>query len=514
MDKKHLNLQERSHPALMWFRRDLRIDDQPALLAASKQSKGRVIPVYCLDPRTFGTNEIGWPKLGAYRARFLIEALTDLKSKLKRVGSDLIIRQGLPEEILPDLATKYGATHLFSHEAQSYEEDQTIEAVQDQCIRNAIEYCEIEGITLYHLDRTPFDLNTFPTNFIRFRRALERDSHPHPPELSIDKLLPLPLGLNSDPMPTLERLGLSSFTPDPRTIISFTGGEVHGLRRLKDYVWERRLLSFYHLARENLGGEQISTKLSPWINLGCISPRRIWYEGLAFEQKHGSSLGVYQLIYGLTLRDFFIFHARRYKQSFFKLEGIRNQKDAVKQWPENHELFGLFWQGYSGFPLVDACMRELGSTGYLSPQGRKVVGEFCTQHLKLPWTWVACCFETLLIDYCPATTYGWLQSFAGVGLQMNVRSRHHAELGSSLDQDAAYIRYWLPELANLPSEVIYEPYLMDEETQAYYGVILNQTYPFPLIPPPLRPQRDALDIRKGLQEKRHLQIQSNEETSS
>ena len=139
MEKQRLNLQERSHPCVMWFRRDLRIDDQPVLQAAEKLSKGRVICVYCHDPREYESNEIGWPKCGAYRAQFLIESLTDLRSKLIRLGSNLIILRGRPEEVLVDLASRHGATHIVTQDPVSYDESEQIKRVQDQCVRENIE---------------------------------------------------------------------------------------------------------------------------------------------------------------------------------------------------------------------------------------------------------------------------------------------------------------------------------------------------------------------------------------
>ena len=481
MDKQRLNLQERSHPCVMWFRRDLRIDDQPTLQAAQKLSKGRVICVYCLDPREYESNEIGWPKCGAYRAQFLIETLTDLRSKLIRLGSNLIILRGRPEEVLVDLASRHGATHIVSQDPVSYDESEQIKRVQDQCVRENIEYREIEGATLYRVDRIPYELNALPTDFIRYRREVERESTPIPPEQAITKLLPLPLGVKPGPMLTLEDLGLSEFTPDPRTTLPFVGGEANGLKRLKDYLWDRRLIGYYYTARYALGGEQVTTKLSPWISLGCLSPRRIWYELLAFELKHGESLGIYQVIYQLILRDFLIFQSRKYGARFYQLNGLRGERPTVE---DNQDIFGLWWQGYTGFPLVDACMRELATTGYLSPQGRLLVAGFLTQHLKLPWTWGASCFETLLIDYNPATTWGMFQSLAGVGVQLPIRALHPLEFGQKIDPEGAYVRYWVPELAHLPAEYIYEPYRLDEGHQAHYGVLLNQTYPYPVIAPP------------------------------
>jgi deoxyribodipyrimidine photo-lyase len=500
MDSSKRNIQQRAHPCVMWFRYDLRLDDNPALLAAEQYSKGRVLPVFCLNPDDYKHNLLGWPKMGAYRARFLMQALTDLRSKLKRIGSDLIILRGRPQEVLVDLAEAHGVTYIFSQEPQSFEESRLVKRVQSQCVRQNIEYKEVEGSTLYHSDKIPFELDDLPTDFIRFRRVVEKEISPNAPELAIKKLLPLPLHITVGRMPKMEDFNSNEYQTDPRTTLPFIGGEAHALKRLKDYVWDQRLLGYYHRAHVAFAGEQISSKLSAWINLGCLSPRRLWYEALAFELKHGDSLGVYQLIYHLTMRDFFIFQSRKYGESFYSLEGIRNEKKASE---ENQDLFAMWWQGYTGFPLIDAFMRELASTGYITVQGRKIVSQFLVHELKLPWTWGAACFQTLLRDYNPAITYGSYQSIAGVGFKLPGRAEHHADIGQRLDRDGAYVRYWVPALGYLPSECIYEPYLLNEEAQNYYGVILNQDYPYPVIAPPERPAPVVnRDYQQILQERR------------
>ena len=493
---QRLNIQERAHPSVVWLRKDLRLDDNRCLFLANKKSKGRVIPVYVLDPRDYEANLLGWPKCGAYRGQFIIQALSDLRMKLKRIGSDLIIRIGEPEEILPSLADAQGATHLFTLEAQDHLEALSVKAVEEGCYREGVEFVEVEGATLYDYHRLPFAHDEIPLDYIEFRRVLERDMTPKPPELAITKLLPLPLNLRAGSIPKLETMNLTEFTQDPRSTIPFVGGEAHGLKRVKDYFWERKLLPYALQARNALAGEMSSTKLSPWINLGCLSPRRLWYEALTYEMKHGAGQAVYRLIYQLTLRDFMIFHAKSMGERLYDVKGVKN---IPKVWEENSEMFSLWWQGYTGFPLVDAFMRELNATGYLSARGRGIVAHFLVRQLKLPWTWAASCLETLLIDYHPAVTWGMMQSLAGVGVSLPSAGFHPTEAGYSVDWEGNYVRYWLPELAHLPTEVIYQPHLLNEEYQAYYGVILGQTYPYPVVQPPPPSEREP-SLRERHQE--------------
>lgn len=129
------------------------------------------------------------------------------------------------------------------------------------------------------------------------------------------------------------------------------------------------------------------------------------------------------------------------------------------------------------------------------------MSHFLTEHLKLPWTWGASCFETLLIDYHPATTWGSFQSLANVGFTLPLKPIHHVELGQRLDWEGAYVRYWLPSLSHLSHEIIYEPYLLTEEAQAQYGFILDQDYPYPVIAPPVKPEKPQQDLRSFLIQK-------------
>ena len=483
------SLQPRADLCLMWFRRDLRLDDNAALAAACEAGRGRVLPVYCVDPREAGVGLFGLPKRSARAAQFLVESLTDLRSKLKRVGSDLLVRRGPPEELLLDVAQLYKASEIFTHEAQTPEEDEAIRAVEGACVREGVTLRVIEGGTLYHRARLPFerDLSDLPRDFLTFRRALERSSSPRAPALAISKLLPLPLGVSLGKIPTLAELGYEGGEVG-RSSGRVQGGEAQALRRLKEFVWEKRLLDQAHQARRAFAGEELSGRLAAWLNLGCLSPRRLWYEVLAFEGRFGQSLGVYQLIYHLMLRDFMIFHAQRGGGRLYEV-GLFGEGSAPRaESPEAVALFDAWRVGRTGFPLVDACMRSLVATGELSSQGRGVVSRFLTGSLGLPWAWGASVFASLLCDYHPALTWGYFQAGAGVGVWLSDPPPHPVWAGRAVDWGGEFVRAWVPELSRLPPEVIYEPYLLDEAWQAHLQLQMGVDYPYPVVPPaPLVP---------------------------
>ena len=509
-------LQATAQRSLLWLRHDLRVDDQPALSAAHLASKGRVVPVYVCDPRDLEPNELGQPLLSYHRALFLVECLTDLRSKLKRLGSDLIILRGTSERDLVDLAELVGATRVFTQEPMSAREASRVEAVTRALEREGVSLHEVEGATLYHRSRLPFrdDLSDLPRDLLSFRRAIEAESAPRPPELPVPKLLPLPVGLNPGKLPTAAELGHELVKPDPRVEVKAIGGEAQGLKRLKAMIWERALLDHCHSSRRALSGEGARLHLAPWLNFGCLSPRRVWYEALAFEAQRGQSLGVYQLIYHLTQRDFLIFHARKARHALFDEAGMFPSADSPPVSPTRPPQLDLFLQGYTGFPLVDACVRSLNATGTLSPQGRLIVGSFLVHHLKLSWRWGALLFESTLRDYHPALTWGWMQALAGVGPHLSEPAAHPVWAGKTQDWEGRFVRAWVPELAQLPSEVLYEPYVLDEQWQAHFGLQLGVTYPYPLAEPPPPPLSGA-PLRQRLLERvwrRFPQAQQTQQT--
>jgi deoxyribodipyrimidine photo-lyase len=483
------SLQPRAELCVMWFRLDLRLDDNPALTAACEAGRGRVLPVYCIDPRDTGVGALGLPKRSARAAQFLIESLTDLRSKLKRVGSDLLVRRGPPEELLLDVAQLYRASQIFTHEAQTPEEEEALRAVEEACVREGVELKVVEGVTLYHRARLPFegDLSDLPRDFFTFRGAVERSSSPRAPSLAVSKLLPLPLGVSLGKLPSLGDLGHEGVELGKAQGRAL-GGEAQGLKRVKEYIWEKRLLDHAHRSRRALAGEELSARLASWLNFGCLSPRRLWYEALAFEGRHGQSLGVYQLIYHLMLRDFMIFHARRGGRRLYEGGLFAPLSAPPPAAPEAMGLLMAWREGRTGFPLVDACMRSLGATGELSGQGRALVSRFLTGALGLPWGWGAEVFASLLCDYHPALTWGYFQAGAGVGVWLSDPPPHPVWAGRAVDWGGEFVRAWVPELARLPPEVIYEPYVLDEAWQVHLQFQLGVDYPYPVVPPsPLVP---------------------------
>ncbi|MEE2644457.1 MAG: DASH family cryptochrome, partial [Myxococcota bacterium] len=485
-------------PAICWFRDDLRIDDNPALLDAYQIAHGRVVPVYIIDPRRFQQNLLKWPRFGPYRSRFLLQSLVALRQKLRGIGSDLIIRTGHPEEVLPELAEEIEAGTVCCNEGSDPEAFSiTRELAAQLHYDKRLLRCSW-GRTLYPLNALPFEGKP-PLSFTEYRRAVERAMPPPMAEEGIKKLLPLPLGLNPGAMPTLDQFGFPEAPLDPRSIYPFKGGEEQALLRLKSYVWDRGLGAHHQQGKQLLAGEAYSSKLSPWLAVGALSPRRLWTELIVYEEqkRRQPGLSLYSLRCQLLRRDYMAALAFHVPEEMSQLAGYQGIPPSP---PYERDLarFERWWRGYTGVPLVDAFMRELAATGYISPVGREVVARYLCESLRLDWRWGASCFETFLIDYEPATTWGSWQSIAGVGSRWAAKRQSLLAIGRRVDPDGHYIRYWVPELGYLPSEQIHTPHLMEQEAAAAVGLVIDQSYPAPLVecePPPTPKSRETLRER-------------------
>ncbi|HEY9748670.1 MAG TPA: deoxyribodipyrimidine photo-lyase, partial [Allocoleopsis sp.] len=258
---------------LIWFRNDLRLHDHEPLHEAL-QAGAEVIPFYCFDARQFGQTSFGFPKTGAFRAQFLLEAIADLRASLRSLGSDLIVRRGLPEAIIPELVKQLQISAIYCHGEVTSEETAVETALQTALRPLRVKLETFWGHTLYHPDNLPFEIAELPELFTNFRKQVEKYAN-------VDPTFPTPQKLSSMPdvevgeLPHLSDLGLEPSVVDERAMVQFKGGEMAGLARLQEYFWQRDRLKIYKETRNGMLGADYSSKFSPWLSLGCLSPRYI-----------------------------------------------------------------------------------------------------------------------------------------------------------------------------------------------------------------------------------------------
>eukprot|EP00978_Attheya_sp_CCMP212_P022093 scaffold65450_cov49-Attheya_sp.AAC.1 len=466
-----------------WFRHgDLRLHDNPALCraveAASKNDVGTkgVVPIFCFDPRIFGqdaTSEFGSLKCGPLRAKFLLESVINLRTNLEAHGSGLVVAHGKPEEIFPSILNSFVADggdpsnpsssrntmipRVFCQEEVASEELRVDKAVKRELKCKAGSLETIWGSTLYEPDDLPFDGNVLgmPDVFTPFRNKVEKKciiGSPLPVPSKQNLALPFDSCKESNNgaknaleetfrlvftekmekcsltyMPTLKELGYDdediekATTHDARGVMEFKGGETAALARVKDYIWDKDRLRIYFDTRNGMLGADYSTKFSPWLAHGCLSPRFVAQE------------------------------CRRYEE-----ERVTNK--------------------------MDANMRELAATGFMSNRGRQNVCSFLAIDMNTDWRYGADHFEQELLDYDIYSNWGnWCSGAGMTGGRLN--RFNIVKQGKDYDCEGEYVRHWVPELAKVPSQWIHEPWQMSTEQQAEYDVRLGVDYPRPLVAP-------------------------------
>ncbi len=462
---------------LVWYRNDLRSHDHEPLIKALKTG-GDVIPVYCFDPRQFGETPHGFPKTGAFRAQFLLESVADLRQSLRAIGSDLILRRGLPEAIIPALAQELGVTTVrFYRETTS--EELAVETALEQALKEMkIPAIAAWGHTLYHPDDLPFEIQEIPELFTRFRKEVEKDA-------TVYQAFPAPQTLPSLPdievgeMPILSDFGLETPVCDPRGVMAFKGGETAAIARLNDYFWQHDHLKVYKETRNGMLGADYSSKFSPWLALGCLSPRYIYEQVQAYESQRVKNDSTYWLIFELLWRDYFRFICAKHGTQIFRRSGLQG---VAMPWKEDWERFNLWRDGKTGFPLVDANMRELAATGFMSNRGRQNVASFLTKNLGINWQMGAEWFESRLIDYDVCSNWANWNYTAGVGNDARgFRFFNITKQAKDYDLQGDYVKHWLPELANLPASKVHEPWKLLPVEEQRFGVKLGVDYPTPIV---------------------------------
>jgi deoxyribodipyrimidine photo-lyase len=421
-------------PVLLWFRQDLRLSDQPALVAACHD--GPVIPVYVLDDEGPGDHAMG----GASRW-WLHHSLTTLGKALRDKGSRLILRHGKAAEVLATLAEETGATTV--HAVRHYEPwwvtaEEALAKMLDFRLHDGNQLARPESITTGA--GTPFKIYT------PFWRAL---SHHMPPDDPARMPAKIP---SPSEWPTTEALGswdLLPTKPDWATGFSdWEPGEEGAHRRLDQFVGEA---ADYEAAR-NLPSREGTSRLSPHLHFGEITPRQVWH------RVAGEGGSVRTFLGEIGWRDYAQGILLQYPDVGRK--STREQFDKMPWRTGKAAKADLrAWQrGRTGYPIVDAGMRQLWATGWMHNRVRMIAASFLIKHLLIDWREGEHWFWDCLID----ADYGnngvnW-QWTAGTGVDSNMFPRIMAPLSQSGKFDAAdYIREWVPELADLSDDAIHDP---------------------------------------------------------
>ena len=425
--------------AIVWFKTDLRLQDNETLVKAIAQSD-QIIPFYCFDDSQFTTTSYGFKKTGSFRAQFLLESLQDLDNNLRQLGSGLIIVKGKPEVEIAKIAQQYKAFKVFAKREVAYEEKNTERLVQNELFKMRCELETFSTSTLYHAEDLPFSIKDIPDVFTNFRKKIEKES-------SIRTIFDKPLLINSPQIPdaafpTLNDLDLKFQAIDSRAAMHFKGGETEASKRLNYYFFQSKKISTYKETRNGLVGADYSSKFSAWLALGCISPRFIYHELKKYESNFGANESTYWLIFELLWRDFFRFMFKKHQSKMFQASGINSEKEIPKAVSE--KLLKNWVSGNTNVDFIDANMIELRLTGFMSNRGRQNVASYFCNDLKLDWRYGASYFEEQLIDYDECSNWGNWAYIAGVG--NDPRANRYFDIQKQAvvyDKDKSYRNLWL-----------------------------------------------------------------------
>jgi deoxyribodipyrimidine photo-lyase len=446
--------------SILWLRRDLRVHDHPALQAACAAE--RMIPVFCFDDALLAGRHASGP-----RTQFLLECLAELDIALRDRGSRLFVRRGSPSREIARLARETGAEAVHVSADVSPFARRRDGAVRGALREDGVEFVPHPGMfTLDALEPVRTGQGNPYTVFTPFYKSWLRQ--PRRPTIGAPRALP-PTGRKATggSVPTLESLGLRQEVSDPAP-----GGEPAARRALTRFLGGP--VDEYADEHNTLAGGSVS-RLSPYLHFGCVSPREV-------EERLGDSAGAEAFRRQICWRDFYAHVLGHHPQN--ARHEFQERYRGTLTWSRAETSFEAWCEGRTGFPAVDAGMRQLRREGWLHNRARLIVGSFLTKDLGIDWRWGERYFMRMLIDGDEASNNGNWQWIASVGVDPAPafqRIFNPARQLERFDPDGVYVREYVPELREVPDEYLAEPWRMDEELQSRCGCRIGDDYPAPIV---------------------------------
>lgn len=456
--------------SIVWFRDDLRLADNPALSWAAKQ--GPLIALYLYDDATAGLRPLG----GAQRW-WLKQSLIALDMSLRDKGGQLTIAQGDPATIIVDLVAKTKASAVSWNRIYSEPAMERDTALKALLSARGLKVQTFNANLIHEPVKVKNQSGGNFKVFTPFWKAIsaEHISPPVPiPELSFSATS---LGMN-----------ISSLPLNPTPVDWATGwGRLHapgeaGAHRQLESRYET-IFNGYSDDR-NLPGTEGTSRLSPHLRFGEISPRQVWHKTLAALESHGPQKGIERNAWAF-LREIGWREFSHYLLYHFPLLGSQNWRSEFDQFPwQNNPAFIEAWQGAkTGYPIVDAGLRELWQTGWMHNRVRMIVASFLIKHLMVDWRVGEAWFWDTLIDACPANNTASWQWVAGSGADASPYFRIFNPITQSekFDPNGSYVRRWVPELERLDDRLVHQPWEAPALVLHAAGIQLGQGYPHQIV---------------------------------
>ena len=398
--------------SILWFRQDLRLHDNEALVEAVRNAD-ELIPVYIIDRRHI--------RFSAHRIRFLLESLTDLRNQFRALGSDLVVRTGAPDQILYQLALDTKSQIVYCNRERTREEVDLQDRLETKLWTIGREIRYTRGKMLYYTSDLPFPVTQCPDTFVAFKKEIEHFIPVRKPLHKPHSIPPINPEIDPGRIPELSEI---SSTTVENHIVLFAGGETAGLKTLEGTVRHPK-------GHSSLGEGQ---PLSPWVSMGCLSPKHIYDQSLLMEA------GGEEIRQHLLYRDYLRLMGKKYGDLIFYKAGITGKK---VQYRKDDAALKKWQQGQTGVEIIDAAMHQLNRTGWMPDALRKLTANYFINILKLDWRFGAAYFESRLIDYDPCSNWvSWL-NLAGFGPDSKEDRTIHFDLaGKKLDPEGGYVAHW------------------------------------------------------------------------
>lgn len=448
--------------AIVWIRRNLREYDNTALVRAS-QDHNEVIPIYIVDQNYFEDSTLGYP-----RVKFWRDSLVELKQgQLRKKSKDIVIRNGEVLKELTNIIDQTEADSLYfnrDYTPYSRKRDKKVMEELDIPVNTFKDHVIFEKEEIMTNKDTPYKV------FSYYKRKWF-DKEKRRPQEAEQYSVPV---LDSHPIPSLEELGFEK----PENMSVWEGGRKNGLERLEKF---KDKIGAYKEHRD-YPAKNATSKLSPHIKFGTVSVREIFWEAERMRKTQAAE-GIETWQEELAWRDFYyqlLWHnPRTVNEPFlekYKQINWRSKEEAKEDWER-------FINGKTGFPLVDAGMRQLKQTGWMHNRLRMLTTSFACKDLWLDWKDVHNYFKKMFIDADVASMIGGIQWAYSIGTdaQPYFRVFNPTNHGEKYDPDGEYTKKWVPELQDIPDSYLFKPWEMPDYVQQSCNIIIGEDYPKPIV---------------------------------
>lgn len=456
-----------SRPVIHWFRRDLRLHDNTALHHAILNG-APVLPVFVFDDKLLRSDRIGAPRL-----HFLLHTLHDLDHNLRTHGARLIIRRGDPLDILPELIAQTDAQALYfnaDYSPYARRRDEELKSALDIPVHSHHDALLIPPPNILKADDTPY------TVFTPFKKRWNEYEKPAQYETPLtNTAFYTAIDLTSHDFPSPTEFGYAQASPIP--LPPATYAHAHHLLNeflqadITTYDATRNDLPINPYAEQRPSG---TSYLSPYLRLGILSPRACYWsarQAYADASDPQARESVATWVSELTWREFYT-HILYHFPHVLERDFVDTYADL--QWRDDPHHLQAWQNGETGYPIVDAPMRQLRAIGWMPNRARMIVSSFLTKHLLIHWRAGDIFFMKHLIDGDPAANNGGWQWASGTGTDAQPYFRiFNPILQSQKFATPEYLRHWLPELANTPEKHIHTPWMMPKPPAHYPAPIVE-----------------------------------------